>query len=86
MVINLGNQNLIIIKLQIIVLHWIHFMFLAYNKDTGCCTSGSKKKNQCKLKLERLALFRISVDLKINASWNKHALLYQHNVHNTKTE
>lgn len=49
MVINLGNQNLIIIKLQIIVLHWIHFMFLAYNKDTGCCTSGSKKKNQCKV-------------------------------------
>ena len=48
MVINLGNQKLIIIKLQIIVLHWIHFMFLAYNKDTGCCTSQSQK-NQCKL-------------------------------------
>ena len=47
--INLGNQKLFVIKLQIVVLHWIHFVFLVYNnKDTGCCTSQSQK-NQCKL-------------------------------------
>lgn len=54
------------------------FLTLVIMRKTSWCASASHKESiEIRLKLERAALSKITVDLKIEVSLNKHVTYYQ---------